>query len=87
VKAGLTPAQALETATTNPALVLGLTKKWGRVAAGYSANFVILDKNPLADIANTETINAVVLNGKLFDRAQLDQMLNDAKAVDPAAVH
>ena len=87
VKAGLTPAQALETATTNPALVLGLTKKWGRVAAGHSANFVILDKNPLADIANTESINAVVLNGRLLDRAQLDQMLNDAKAVDPAAVH
>jgi len=87
VKAGLTPAQALETATTNPALILGLGKEYGRVAAGYSANFVILDKNPLLDIANTKTINAVVLNGKLFDRAQLDQMLNDAKAADPAVMH
>jgi imidazolonepropionase-like amidohydrolase len=86
VDAGLTPAQALQTATTNPALVLGLAKQWGRVVAGYSANFVILNQNPLSDISHTKGINAVVLNGELFDRAQLDQMLNDAKAVDPTSV-
>jgi hypothetical protein len=65
-------------------IVRGVSKEWRRVAAGYSANFVILAGNPLTDTASTKTINAVVLKGKLFDRAQLDQMLNDTKAVDPA---
>jgi len=87
VKAGLTPGEALQTATTNPALVLGLSKQWGRVATGYGANFVVLTADPLLDIANTKKIDAVVLNGKLFDRSQLDQMLHDAKAVDSATAH
>lgn len=47
----------------------------------------MLNQNPLSDITNTKSVNAVVLNGKLFDRAQLDQMLNDAKAIDPAVTH
>jgi hypothetical protein len=47
----------------------------------------MLNQNPLSDITNTKTINAVVLNGKLFDRAQLDKMLSEAKAVDPAVTH
>ena len=90
VKAGLTPMQALETATTNPALILGLSQTWGRVEPGYLANLVLLNADPLADIANTENIDAVVVNGKFLDRAHLDQMLRDAKlhAVPPkSALH
>jgi len=83
VKAGLTPMKALETATTNPALILGLSKTWGRVETGYSANLVLLDADPLADIANTTKIDAVVVNGKFLDRARLGRMLHAAKA--PAA--
>ena len=79
VKAGLTPSQALETSTTNPALLLGLFKEWGRVSPGYRANFVLLNGDPLSDIANTKNIYAVVLNGKFLDRAQLDKMLHDAQ--------
>ena len=79
VQAGLTPTQALETATTNPAALLGLSNSWGRVAPGYSANFVVLRADPLADIANTEKIEDVVVDGKLLNRARLDQMLEDAK--------
>ena len=48
---------------------------------------MILNQNLLFDITNTQKIDAVVLNGKLFDRALLDQMLNEAKAVDPAVIH
>jgi hypothetical protein len=79
VEAGLTPMQALETATTNPALILGSSKQWGRVEAGFSANLVVLDADPLTDIANTKKIDAVVVHGTFLDRPQLDQMLRDAK--------
>ncbi len=81
VEAGLTPMQALETATTNPALLLGLSKTWGRVAPGYIANLVLLDADPLADISNTQKIDSVVLNGTLLPRPRLDQLLAEAKAV------
>lgn len=79
VEAGLTPMQALETATTNPALLLGLSKKWGRIEPGYSANLVLLDADPMKNIANTTKINSVVVNGRMLDRKQLDQMLEDAR--------
>lgn len=83
-KAGLTPMQALETATTNPTRILGLSKLWGRIDAGFSANFVLLDADPLADIANTKKIQGVVVNGTWLDRSQLDEMLREAKP--PAAM-
>jgi imidazolonepropionase-like amidohydrolase len=79
VEAGLTPMQALQTATSNPALLLGFSNEWGRVAPGYIANLVLLSANPLKDIANTKKIGGVILNGKLLDRAQLDRMLNEAR--------
>jgi len=79
VEAGLTPMQALETATTNPALLLGLSKTWGRVEPGYTANLVVLNADPLTDISNVDKIDSVVVSGQRLDRAQLDQLLNDAK--------
>jgi len=85
VEAGLTPMQALETATTNPALLLGLSKTWGRVEPGYTANLVLLNADPLVDISNINKIDSVVVNGQRLDRAQLDQLLNDAKIHDAAS--
>ena len=85
VEAGLSPMQALETATTNPALCLGSSKTWGRVRPGYTANLVLLAANPLADISNLTRIDAVVWNGELLDRARLDSMLDDAAAPVRAA--
>jgi imidazolonepropionase-like amidohydrolase len=82
VEAGLTPMQALETATTNPALFLGLSKTWGRFERGYTANLVLLNADPMADISNVDRIDSVVASGQWLDRAQLDQLLNDAKVVD-----
>jgi imidazolonepropionase-like amidohydrolase len=83
VEAGLTPMQALETATTNPARLMGLSKTWGRVESGYTANFVLLNADPLADISNSEKIDSVVVNGELLNRTQLNQLLDEAKL--PAA--
>ena len=80
VEAGLTPMQALETATTNPALFLGLSTTWGRVERGYTANLVLLNADPLADISNISRIDSVVVSGQWLNRSQLDQLLNEAKA-------
>jgi len=74
VEAGLSPADALRAATLNPASFLGATD-WGAVEAGRRADLVLLDANPLEKIGNTRTIRAVVLDGRLLDRAALDHML------------
>lgn len=73
-EAGLTPLQALRAATLNPARFLHLEDRFGTVEAGKMADLVLLDANPLADIANTRRIDAVMLNGRLFDRTALDAM-------------
>jgi imidazolonepropionase-like amidohydrolase len=79
VKAGLTPLQALRAATSEPARFLGRADL-GAIAAGKLADLVALDADPLADIANTKKIHAVVLRGTAHDRAALDRMLAEVKA-------
>jgi imidazolonepropionase-like amidohydrolase len=65
VKAGLTPLEALQAATVRPAEYLGMTDRLGSITPGKLADLVLLDGNPLADIANTRRIAAVVFDGKL----------------------
>jgi imidazolonepropionase-like amidohydrolase len=81
VKAGLTPMQALQAATLNPARFLGIEKDSGTVEAGKIADLVLLDANPLDDIANTKKINTVIYSGKLLARSELDQMLSQVEAL------
>jgi imidazolonepropionase-like amidohydrolase len=66
VAAGMTPAQVLTAATRNSAEFLRLDA--GTVAAGKSADFIVLDANPLDDITNTRRIAAVYLRGAAVDR-------------------
>src|SRR3984893_11355161 len=82
VRAGLTPMQALQTATRNPALFLDRLVDMGTVEKGKRADLVLLDANPLEDISNTRRIRAVVLAGRYFGRGDLDRML---KQVEEAA--
>jgi imidazolonepropionase-like amidohydrolase len=70
VKAGLTASQAIVAATRTSAAILGLDTL-GTVAAGKSAAFLVLDANPLEDIANTRKIAAVYLDGVAVDRSAL----------------
>jgi imidazolonepropionase-like amidohydrolase len=79
VIAGLTPAEALRSATLNPAKFFGLDQTLGTIEQGKIADLVLLDANPLVDIRNTQRINAVVSNGRLFDRKALDKMLSEAE--------
>jgi imidazolonepropionase-like amidohydrolase len=74
VRAGLTPLQALQTATLNPALYFGKTAEWGSVAAGKTADLVVLRANPLVDIANTRAVAAVVADGRYYSPRELDRM-------------
>jgi predicted amidohydrolase YtcJ len=75
VEAGLTPLESLQVATINPARVLEMTDSLGSVEPGKLADLVLLDANPLADIRNTQKIHAVVADGRLYRRAELDQLL------------
>jgi imidazolonepropionase-like amidohydrolase len=70
VKAGLTPAQAIVAATRNAAGILGIDEL-GTVAVGKSADFLVLDANPLGDIGNTRKIAKVYIRGVEVDRAAL----------------
>jgi imidazolonepropionase-like amidohydrolase len=78
--AGLSPAEALRTATVNPARFLGLERELGTVEAGKRADLVLLNGNPLVDVGNVTKIDAVVADGRLFDRAALDRILGDVEA-------
>jgi len=75
VRGGMTPLAALQTATLNPARYFGLTQTLGGIAPGKTADLVLLDANPLTDIANVRRIRAVVVAGRLLDRAELDKLL------------
>jgi imidazolonepropionase-like amidohydrolase len=81
VDAGMSPLAALQAATRNAAQFIGQSDRRGTIEVGKVADLVLLDKDPLADIHNTRAIQAVVLNGKLFRRAALNQMLAQAQAL------
>jgi len=78
VRAGLTPQEALAAATLRPAQFFGLEEKMGTIEAGKSSELVLLSANPLDDISNTRSIEAVITRGVVLDRATLDTMLNEA---------
>jgi imidazolonepropionase-like amidohydrolase len=80
VQGGLTPAEALRTATLNPAAYFGATDTLGTVAVGKLADLVLLDADPLADIHNTTKIAAVVANGHYYDRTALDHLMAEVIA-------
>lgn len=74
VKAGLSNAEALKTATYNPAEYYNITKDYGSIEVGKTADFILLPKNPLENIENTKTINSVYCNNRLYNREDLEQM-------------
>ncbi|SNS59344.1 Imidazolonepropionase [Sphingopyxis indica] len=80
VDKGLTPAEALASATRAGPAWFGKLDRYGAVEAGKAADLVLLDRNPLEDIGATRAIRAVVLRGAVYDRAALDKMLADTRS-------
>ena len=80
VESGLSPTEALQAATFNPALYMAKLNKYGVVEAGHIADLVLFDGNPLEDIRNTRKVNAVILRGRYFSRADLNKMVADAES-------
>lgn len=80
VRGGMTPLAALQTATINPARYFGIENTAGSIAAGKRADLVLLDGNPLEDIANVRRIHAVVVAGRLLERKELDELRAQVKA-------
>lgn len=83
VKAGLTPADALRSATLDTVQFLGLQNSLGTVETGKFADLVLLDANPLEDIRNTQRISGVFLQGKYYDRQALDGLLQKVSGRTP----
>ncbi len=77
---GLTPAQALSSATRAGPEWFGTLDRYGAISPGRTADIVLLERNPLEDIRATRDIFAVILRGIPYDRAALDQLLASARA-------
>lgn len=75
VDAGLTPFEALSTGTREVARFLGEDAEMGTVAVGKRADLVLLERNPLADIANTRSVVGVMVSGRWVSRDELDVRL------------
>lgn len=87
VDAGLTPLEAIQTATINPAIYLGREHELGSIEPGKFADIVLLNSNPLMDIESTLDIDAVILKGRIYDRLMLDSMLAQLEADARAREH
>jgi imidazolonepropionase-like amidohydrolase len=84
---GMSPLQAIESATRKPAEWLGLADSVGTITAGKVADLVLLDADPLADITNTRRIAAVVLRGRLFLQRDLTALLAAVAAMPDQRVN
>ncbi|HVM23073.1 MAG TPA: amidohydrolase family protein [Sphingomicrobium sp.] len=79
---GMTPHQALATATVNPARALGLDRHLGTIEPGKLADLVVLDGNPLENIRNSASVRYTVLNGTVYDR-NMDQVAGGTRRRQP----
>lgn len=82
VDSGLTPLAALQAATSSAAAFMGKSADLGSVTPGKLADLLLLDANPLDDIHNTQKIRAVVADGRLHRRADLDRLMAEVEALN-----
>ncbi len=73
---GMTNMEALRCATINGAVSLGMDEQLGSIKAGKLADLIVLDKNPLENIKNTEFVKYTMVNGRLYDSATLNEIGN-----------
>ncbi|MGZ5247932.1 MAG: amidohydrolase family protein, partial [Flavitalea sp.] len=77
--AGLKPYDVLLASTVNPARYLNTYSMEGTISEGKRANLLLLNKNPLTDIKNTQSIEGVFLKGKWFDKKSLESLLQQVE--------
>jgi imidazolonepropionase-like amidohydrolase len=77
VAAGLTPYEALRTATYNPADFLGALDEFGTVSEGRRADLLLVDRNPFGDVKALSEISGVMIRGRWLPRAELTKLLAD----------
>jgi imidazolonepropionase-like amidohydrolase len=80
---GMTPLEALKTATITPARALGYDKDLGSIEPGKLADLVVIDSNPLEDIYSTDQVTHVMLNGRLYESSTLKEVLTGDRAPQP----
>ena len=80
VRAGLSPRDALEAATIVPAEYAGASELYGDIATGKIADLIILNANPLEDIRNTQSIEAVIFSGSVYDRENISFLKERVKS-------
>jgi imidazolonepropionase-like amidohydrolase len=80
IKAGLTPYQVLESATRNPAIYLNRAAEFGTIEVGKRADLILVDENPLKDIANLGRRSGVMLGGRWIAEGEIRKMLDDIAA-------
>lgn len=76
VQGGMTPLEALRAATMNGASLLGMDSEIGSLKAGKLADLVVLDKNPLENIQNSNSVSYTMINGRLYDAATMNEVGN-----------
>ncbi|HEX8642351.1 MAG TPA: amidohydrolase family protein [Allosphingosinicella sp.] len=82
VRGGMTPVEALRTATATPAMVYGF-RDLGQIRPGYLADLVILEANPLENIRNSDKITHVMLNGRLYNARTLNEEVTGDRRRQP----
>lgn len=82
-KGGWTPLQALQAATVMPAKTLGMDRDLGTLEGGKLADLVVLDANPLENIRNSDKVSMVMLGGRLYDAATLNERATGSRARQP----
>src|SRR6266436_6812011 len=80
---GMTPLEVLRCATVNGSKIIGRPADLGSIEPGKLADLVIMDKNPLDDIHNTNTIHWVMKNGELFEGDTLNEVWPEQKKLEP----
>ena len=80
---GMKPHEVLRCATMYGAEIIGLDQDLGSLESGKLADLVVLEKNPLSNIRNTNTVRYVMKNGELFEGDTLDQIWPEKKPLPP----